>query len=89
MPDQSIASQFTPSQMQQQPPQGMPQADGQQMTTLPIQDGDQQAPGVQVPTSEASLIIEALDGRMKSLSKIHTMAAQAAFPQPQQPTPQA
>ena len=75
--------------MQQQPPQGMPQQGQEQMVTLPTEDRDQQSPGVQVPTSEAELIIKALDGRMKSLSKIHGMAAQAAFPQPQQPTAQA
>lgn len=87
MPDQSISSQFSPSQMQQQPPQGMGQQP-QQMATLPIQDGDQQTPGVQVPASEAELIIKALGKRMQSLSKIHEMAAGTAFPQPEPPQAQ-
>lgn len=81
MPDKSPASNFTPTQMQQQPPQGMPQ----DMVTLPIQDGDQQTPGVQVPETEAELILKALTHRQKSISKVQEMAAAHMFPQPMQP----
>ena len=41
----------------------------QPQVTLPIQDQNPQQPGVQVPQSEAELIIKALTDRMKTLGK--------------------
>lgn len=80
-PDKSPATNFTPTQMQPQNQAPLPQ----EMTTLPIQDGDQGQPGVQVPKSEAELIINALTHRQKSISKVQEMAAAHMYPQPAQP----
>lgn len=81
MPNQSPMSQIRP--MPGQVAGGQPQGQGQMMT-LPVNDSDPNTPGVQIPASESELLIKALNDRLKSLSKIHTMAAQAAYPQPQQ-----
>lgn len=87
MPDKSPMSQIHPPQGMQVPvnPQAPAQATGQDVT-LPVQDTDPNQPGVQIPASESELILKALDHRLKTLSKIHSMAATSAFPQPQQPT---
>lgn len=79
MPDRSPATNFTPNQMQQPVPQGMPQPQQAQqpMITLPVQDASPEQPGTQIPVSESELLIKALDSRLKSLSKIHMIHAQS------------
>lgn len=66
------------------------QSQGQDVT-LPIQDNNPQQPGVQVPASEAELIIKALTGRMKTISGHEEKIRDAALSmiQPQADTPQA
>lgn len=54
------------------------------MTTLPIQDESAQ-PGVQVPTSEAELIIKALTKRMDHHSKVTEKLLDSFLPQANTP----
>lgn len=84
MPDRSPMSMMHKPALQQAVQQSqMPQqAD---MTIPGLQDQNPQQPGVQVPTSEAELIIKALDSRMKSISKIHEAVANNLYPAPPEP----
>lgn len=88
MPDKSPMTMINPPQGMQVPtnPQSPAQATGQDVT-LPIQDANPQQAGVQIPASESELILKALDHRLKTLSKIHSMAATSAFPQPEPQSP--
>lgn len=51
--------------------------------TLPIQDEEPQSPGVQVPLSDAQLIIKAMSKHMDHKNKIEAKVLDAAIPQPQ------
>lgn len=85
MPDKSPATNFTPHQMSPAMQAPMPQqGQPQQMMTLPIEDANAQAPGVQVPESEASLILKSLDHRLENISKVQEMVTAFHHPQPQQ-----
>ncbi len=56
------------------------QAGGQPLVTLPIQDQSPQQPGVQVPMSEADLIIKALSKRLDHRNKMEASVAKAMLP---------
>ncbi len=88
-PNQSIAGQFSPSQMQQsaqqQPQQGVQDPN---LVTIPTQDSDPQTPGTQVPFNEVEGIIGALNDRLKAISSIHKQQTEHLYPTPQQPQAQ-
>lgn len=63
------------SQSTQTPP--APQQNSQQVT-LPVQDQNQQQPGIQVPISEAELIIKAMTERLKHTTKMEAHSSYAA-----------
>lgn len=51
--------------------------------TLPLQDQEPQSPGVQVPLSDAQLIIKAMTKHMDHKNKIEAKVLDAALPQPE------
>lgn len=70
-----------PPQLQQ-----MQGGQGQQpLVTLPIEDQSQQQPGVQVPASEAELIIKAMTKHLDHKHKMEGKMLDAVLPQPQLP----
>lgn len=55
-------------------------SNGQPLVTLPIQDQNQEQPGVQVPMSEADLIIKALSKRLDHRNKMEATVAKVMMP---------
>ncbi len=54
------------------------------LPTQAIQDHNPQQPGVQIPASEAELIIKALSRRLEHRNKIEASVAKAIIPQEQE-----
>jgi hypothetical protein len=92
MPDKSPASMISPlhSALQRRgmpiPPQLAQQNQGVGQVTVPngtpgVQDTNKQQPGVQIPASEAELIIKALTSRLGMLGKHESAVRDHLFPQ--------
>lgn len=60
------------------------QPDASGNVTLPVQDSNTQQPGVQVPVSEAELILKALSSRLGMIGKHESAVRDHLFPQPQE-----